>query len=93
MVGAPVESMKEGGLLWFKDLTVPDPYYIIPFVECLTLSMLLEKTFIADSNMPTPFKWVIRTGPFILIPFIAKFEAVIIIFIILFKDLTNDCLN
>jgi YidC/Oxa1 family membrane protein insertase len=30
MTKLPVESFREGGLWWFQDLTVPDPYYILP---------------------------------------------------------------
>ena len=37
MANAPVESFKHGGLLWFKDLTVPDPYFGVPFITCVTL--------------------------------------------------------
>ena len=34
MAAVPVESMKTGGALWFTDLTVPDPYYILPVLAC-----------------------------------------------------------
>ena len=34
MAAVPVESMKTGGMLWFEDLTVPDPYYILPVLAC-----------------------------------------------------------
>ena len=34
MAAVPVESMKSGGALWFTDLTVPDPYYILPVLAC-----------------------------------------------------------
>ena len=34
MATVPVESMKTGGMLWFEDLTVPDPYYILPVLAC-----------------------------------------------------------
>ena len=29
--------MKTGGLSWFSDLTVPDPYYILPILTSVTL--------------------------------------------------------
>jgi len=32
MANLPVESMKEGGLFWFTDLTLADPYYILPLL-------------------------------------------------------------
>ena len=34
MAAVPVESMKTGGALWFYDLTVPDPYYVLPVLAC-----------------------------------------------------------
>lgn len=34
MAAVPVESMKTGGVLWFEDLTVADPYYILPVLAC-----------------------------------------------------------
>ncbi|XP_031617284.1 mitochondrial inner membrane protein OXA1L-like isoform X2 [Contarinia nasturtii] len=30
MVDAPVLSLQTGGIFWFTDLTVADPYYILP---------------------------------------------------------------
>ena len=42
MAQAPVESMKEGGVLWFTDLTMPDPFYILPFVSCFTFIANIE---------------------------------------------------
>ena len=37
MANCPVDSMKTGGLSWFSDLTVPDPYYILPILTSVTL--------------------------------------------------------
>ena len=34
MAAVPVESMKTGGVFWFTDLTVPDPYYVLPVLAC-----------------------------------------------------------
>lgn len=34
MALAPVESMRTGGMLWFNDLTVPDPMYALPLIAC-----------------------------------------------------------
>lgn len=35
MCKLPVESMKEGGTLWFSDLTIADPFYILPTLSVL----------------------------------------------------------
>jgi len=37
MANLPVESMRTGGTAWFTDLTVPDPYFILPL---MTITML-----------------------------------------------------
>lgn len=41
MVGLPVPGMDVGGYLWFQDLTVPDPLYVIP----LLAGLAFYKTF------------------------------------------------
>lgn len=42
MAKLPVESMKHGGILWFTDLTLPDPYYVLPIVTSLTMLGIIE---------------------------------------------------
>lgn len=44
MSNAPVESMKEGGLFWFTDLTICDPYYILPVLTSITVWATIEVT-------------------------------------------------
>jgi YidC/Oxa1 family membrane protein insertase len=38
----PLESMMYGGTLWFSDLTVPDPYYILPVFTAITMFITME---------------------------------------------------
>lgn len=41
MVTLPVPQMKEGGLAWFTDLTVADPYFVLPVTSMLfTLAVI-----------------------------------------------------
>lgn len=42
MSNAPVESLKDGGLFWFTDLTVPDQFFILPVVTSITLWITIE---------------------------------------------------
>jgi YidC/Oxa1 family membrane protein insertase len=42
MANAPVESMREGGLFWFVDLTVPDQFYLLPIITSLTMLATIE---------------------------------------------------
>ena len=38
----PLESMMYGGTLWFPDLTVADPYYILPVFTAVTMFITME---------------------------------------------------
>jgi YidC/Oxa1 family membrane protein insertase len=42
MTNYPVPSMTQEGLFWFQNLTVPDPYYILPIVTSSTLFVILK---------------------------------------------------
>ena len=46
MAAVPVESMKTGGALWFTDLTVPDPYYILPVLACGSFVASIEASWL-----------------------------------------------
>ena len=42
MANLPVESMCTGGLYWFTDLTVCDPFYLLPLMTSTTLFLQLK---------------------------------------------------
>jgi YidC/Oxa1 family membrane protein insertase len=42
MAYLPVESLRTGGILWFTDLTVPDPFYALPLMTMASLLATLE---------------------------------------------------
>lgn len=42
MSNTPVESLREGGMWWFTDLTVPDQFYALPIITSLTLWATIE---------------------------------------------------
>ena len=42
MANLPVDSMKYGGMFWFVDLTVPDPYYLLPALTCATMFLTIK---------------------------------------------------
>lgn len=42
MAYCPVDSMKEGGLAWFTNLTISDPYMILPILTSTTLYLQLK---------------------------------------------------
>lgn len=50
MAYLPVPSLQTGGTLWFPDLTLADPFYILPLVVTGTMFFILEV------GNPTTFK-------------------------------------
>lgn len=42
MAKQPVASLLDGGSFWFENLTIPDPYYILPIVSTVSLISTLE---------------------------------------------------
>ena len=42
MSNQPIASFLEGGLGWFTNLTIPDPYYVLPVLSTLTLLASFE---------------------------------------------------
>ena len=42
MAQLPVVSMQTGGLLWFTDLTIADPYFGLPLMTATTLLVTIE---------------------------------------------------
>lgn len=77
MANLPVESMTSGGIFWFTDLTVTDPYYALPLLTVSTLLATIElgvdgvKTGTMSHNM----KWIFRAMPVILFPVISGFPT------------------
>lgn len=81
MANAPVESMSYGGLFWFVDLTVPDPFYLLPVITSCTMLATIElgtdSARLSSQNMQT-MRYVLRALPFVILPFTLKFPAAIL---------------
>ncbi|XP_060606677.1 mitochondrial inner membrane protein OXA1L-like [Ruditapes philippinarum] len=77
MSNLPVESMKTGGMLWFTDLTVPDPTYILPACAALSVLAMLELGAEAQrtQDMGHIAKWAMRGMPFLVFLFTCKFSS------------------
>lgn len=43
-------DMHTGGMLWFTDLTVPDPYHILPIITSLSFLMMFELQALQNVN-------------------------------------------
>ncbi|XP_017876265.1 mitochondrial inner membrane protein OXA1L [Ceratina calcarata] len=80
MTNLPVESLKHGGIYWFTDLTVPDPYYILPL--CTSVSMFFVAEYAmknASSAKISPIlKYLMRGLPIISFLFGMRFPGAVL---------------
>jgi YidC/Oxa1 family membrane protein insertase len=65
-------SFQEGGILWFQNLSVADPYYILPILSALTL---LAATEITAHNIDPQQRWIMRLLPIGITVFLFNFPA------------------
>ena len=42
MATLPVPGLKDGGLGWVKDLTLPDPYYVLPAAVAVSMHLFIR---------------------------------------------------
>lgn len=81
MANAPVESLREGGLFWFTDLTVCDQFYALPIITSITMFLTIEvgtdSARMSASNMQT-VKYVLRAMPLFIFPFTISFPGAIL---------------
>ncbi|CAK6952968.1 mitochondrial inner membrane protein OXA1L [Scomber scombrus] len=79
MAYLPVPSLQTGGMLWFPDLTMSDPFYILPFVVTGTMFFILELG--AESGVDNPnlkaMKTVFRIMPFVILPLTINFPTAV----------------
>lgn len=81
MANAPVDSMREGGLFWFTDLTVCDQFYALPIITSVTMFLTIElgtdSARMSAANMQT-MKYVLRAVPIFIFPFMINFPGAIL---------------
>lgn len=81
MANTPIESMRDGGLFWFVDLTVPDQFYLLPLITSTTMLLTIElgtdTARLSSQNLQT-MKYVLRALPFIILPFTVNFPGAIL---------------
>ncbi|XP_064611199.1 mitochondrial inner membrane protein OXA1L-like [Liolophura sinensis] len=75
MANLPVESMKTGGMFWFTDLTVADPFYALPLLTMATFLLTVEVGVdgVKANTMTHGMKWFMRAMPVFIFPFISNF--------------------
>lgn len=79
MANAPVASMQDGGLWWFHDLTVSDPYYALPILACTTMYLTIKvgSDGAVMDNLGL-MRHFIKVLPLIAFPFMMNFQAAIL---------------
>uniref|UniRef100_A0A1A9X338 Membrane insertase YidC/Oxa/ALB C-terminal domain-containing protein n=1 Tax=Glossina brevipalpis TaxID=37001 RepID=A0A1A9X338_9MUSC len=81
MANTPVESMQQGGLFWFTDLTVADPTFLLPVITSTTLFLTIEvgtdSARLSAQNMGM-MKYILRALPIVIFPFTMNFPAAIL---------------
>lgn len=81
MANVPVDSLRDGGLFWFLDLTVPDQYFALPIITSVTLWATIEvgtdSAKLSAQNMQT-MKYVLRALPLFILPFTVNFPGAIL---------------
>ncbi|XP_023332319.1 mitochondrial inner membrane protein OXA1L [Eurytemora carolleeae] len=77
MTNVPVPSLLTGGFLWFHDLSMADPTYILPLITTSTiyLQLYLGADGLNTSTMPDLMKKMIYILPLISIPVMIQFPA------------------
>src|SRR5215208_1598430 len=66
------ESFHEGGILWFQNLSNPDPIYLLPVISALTM---LAATEITAKNIDPQQRWLMRLLPIGITVFLFNFPA------------------
>jgi len=82
MANLPVESLTTGGLLWFTDLTVCDPFYALPVITSATffITMELGVDGVRAASLSTTARTIMRAMPIVIFPFIVNFPAALLVY-------------
>ena len=78
MANCPVESMKSGGLFWFTDLTLQDPFFALPVITCgsIFLHLQMGADGVDMGSMQKTIRTVLLVMPLISLPIMCHFPAV-----------------
>ncbi|XP_045864264.1 mitochondrial inner membrane protein OXA1L [Meles meles] len=82
MANLPVPSLQTGGLLWFQDLTLSDPTYILPLVVTATMWGVLElgaETGVQSSDLQL-MRNVFRVMPLAVLPITIHFPTAVFMY-------------
>ena len=77
------EELKAGGMFWFVDLSVPDPYYILPLMSSATFLLLVEigkDQMLRAGGSSVMMLNVFRFMCILSLPFVVNFEASMLLY-------------
>lgn len=80
MANLPMESFKTGGMLWFTDLTVADPYYLLPLITSVSLFCTLElgaESGVRNDNLQWT-RYIFRCLPLVIFPVTMNFPSALL---------------
>merc|ERR1712059_20319 len=79
MANLPVATMKTGGLAWFTNLTLTDPFYLLPLLTSgsLYLQLKMGAEGAKLENMTGLAKKAMTVMPFIMIPITINFPCAV----------------
>ncbi|KAJ3074796.1 Mitochondrial inner membrane protein oxa1l [Podochytrium sp. JEL0797] len=85
MAELPVPGLATGGMLWFQDLTVMDPTYVLPLVASATMLVVMEAGMEAGAATANPaqagtMKTVFRVMLIGFIPMTAMMPAAVFVY-------------
>lgn len=81
MANAPVQSMTNGGLFWFTDLTMCDPFYLLPVLTSVTLWATIElgsDSARLNAQGSKMVIYVMRAMPILMFPITINFSGAIL---------------
>lgn len=90
MAELPVESLTQGGMSWFTDLSITDPYYALPVLASVSMLAIIQLGGEAGVSNPQAdkIKKYMRFLPFVILPFTAHLPAAVFMY-----WLTNNTLS
>ena len=77
------EELKVGGMFWFVDLSVPDPYYVLPLMSSATFLILVEigkDQMLRAGGTSVMMLNVFRLMCLISLPLVVNFEASMLVY-------------
>ena len=81
MYTAPVESLASGGVLWFPDLLIPDPFFILPLSTSITMFISMQVSEMRNAMATNALmKYGIVGISLLIFPITMKFPAALTLY-------------